>query len=156
MRPKRRDRNKNPFIKILFSTPGEANAGFFLLRVFIGIAFITHGYEKLFVNLANFVMAVEKMGLPWAKFLAITAACSEFFGGILLVFGLLTKISSFFLTCTMFVAVFIANAGIPFEKRELSIAYLICSILFMFKGAGKFSIDYLFFKNMNNSSKFKL
>jgi len=154
MRPIRRDKNKNPVLRMLFCANGDRNAGFFLLRIFVGIAFIIHGYGKTFENLSGFVSYIGKMGIPFANILGTAAAFSEFFGGIFLSVGLFSKISSFFLTCTMFVAVFIAHAGMPFEKRELAIVYLLCSLMFMLKGGGKFSIDYLLFKNMNNSNKF--
>lgn len=129
--------------KIFFSTSPENSAGYMLLRVFVGFAFITHGYGKVFKTFSQFAGYIGSLNIPAPTIAAALAAGSEFFGGILLIFGLCTRITSFLLAGTMFVAAFIAHAATPFAQRELALLYLCCTILFLLKGAGRVSIDYV-------------
>ncbi|MDX9702855.1 MAG: DoxX family protein [Candidatus Auribacterota bacterium] len=127
--------------KILFATSPEKNAGYLLLRIFVGYGFITHGYGKVFKTFSQFAEYIGSLNVPAPTIAAALAAGAEFFGGILLILGLCTRITSFFLTATMVVAAFIAHAGAPFAQRELAFLYLFCSALFLLKGAGSLSID---------------
>ncbi|MFC1484934.1 DoxX family protein [bacterium] len=119
----------------------EGNLVYLALRIFVGFAFMTHGYGKAFAGLKGFSSYVSELGIYFPQILGPIAAWSEFFGGALLIVGLFTRISSFFLACTMAVAVFVAHAGQPFDSKELSLVYLICCLLFLMKGAGKYSLD---------------
>lgn len=132
----------------LFKT-SDVSIGYLLLRIFIGGVFILHGYEIVFTRLAGFSSYVGKLGIPFSGIMGPVAAFSELLGGILLIFGLLTRIASFFLFCTMAVAVFIAHAADPFSVKELAVAYFFCVFMFMLKGGGKFSGDYAIFQKLN-------
>ncbi|MDD5090417.1 MAG: DoxX family protein [Candidatus Wallbacteria bacterium] len=128
-------------LDFLFRTDEDKNWTYALLRVFVGGVFIYHGFPKLFQNFDGFSGMVRGLGFPAPGFFAFMAALAEFGGGVLLIPGLFTRVCAFLMGCTMFVAAFIFHAGHPFAKKELAIAYLICSILFFFKGAGYYSLD---------------
>jgi putative oxidoreductase len=128
------------FKKCMASNDG--NAGYLLFRVFIGAMFITHGYGKVFGGLAGFTGFVGKMGIPLFTVLAPVAAYVEFAGGILLILGLFTRITAFLIVCDMAVAVLVAHAGAPFHVKELALVFLAANLLFLLKGAGKYSLDY--------------
>jgi putative oxidoreductase len=136
---------------MLLETRAEANVGFVILRVFLGCAFMVHGYGKVFLHLSQFAGNVSDMGIPFAGVLAPLAAFSEFFGGLLLVVGLFTRVSSFFLMCTMLVAAFWVHRGQGFGAMELALVYLCATVMFMLKGAGTVSLDYLFFRKRQRS-----
>ncbi len=70
-------------------------------RVFCGIAFIVHGTPKI-LNLAATTDAFQGMGFP--GWMAIPVAILEFFGGIILVTGFLTRIVALLFIVEMFVA----------------------------------------------------
>jgi putative oxidoreductase len=133
--------------KILFG--GEsglspfANIGLASLRIFAGIAMMFgHGFGKMPPS-GKFVELTAKLGFPLPTVFAWSAGLSEFVGGGLLALGLFTRISSFFIAFTMVVAVFVANANEGFAEQEKGLLYLFIAVLFLFKSAGDWSIDYL-------------
>src|SRR5438309_7392769 len=76
-----------------------------VLRVAIGLIFIPHGYSKVFGagGAASFAADLPSYHIP--AFLGYIAAYAEFFGAILLIAGLVTRLDAFLLACTMAVAV---------------------------------------------------
>jgi putative oxidoreductase len=131
--------------KILFG--GEsglsplANTGIVLLRVFAGAALMLgHGYGKLPPS-AGLVERAANMGFPAPSVFAWAAAFSEFLGGAFLALGLLTRISSFFIAVTMSVALLGVHLSDPFDRQEKAFLYLFIALLFLFKGAGDWSLD---------------
>src|ERR1700684_860052 len=69
------------------------------LRLGLGIIFIFHGYPKLFTHSQQTVEAFVKMGFP--AYFAYIAGVLEFFGGIMLVVGLFTRIAGLLLAAEM-------------------------------------------------------
>jgi putative oxidoreductase len=133
--------------QILFGTSPDANAGILILRVFIGAAMMTHGIPKMFGGLEKFTGFVESLGVPAPQVMAFLAAFAESFGALLLAIGLLTRPAAFMLICTMVVAIFGAHGSDGFAKQELAWLYLVPALMFMLKGAGKWSLDFLISKN---------
>lgn len=129
--------------QILFGTTPDANIGILLLRVFIGAAMITHGIPKMFGGLPGFTENVVKMGIPAPHVLAFMAAFSESFGAALLAVGLLTRPAAFLLVCNMAVAIFVALGSQPFAKQEMAWLYFIPALMFLLKGAGRWSVDFM-------------
>jgi putative oxidoreductase len=74
----------------------------FLLRLSIGVIFVQQGYLKLFVSRALFLKLFPSWGFP-ANF-AYIAGALEFFGGILLIFGLLTRLAGLVFAVEMAIA----------------------------------------------------
>ena len=119
-----------------------------LIRSFFGYAFIMHGYGKI---LSPFSWMGEESSVP--SFLQALAAISEFGGGIAIILGLLSRLSSFGIVCTMAVAIYsskfifglelIGKKGGP--SYELASVYFLLSLLFLVTGPGKYSLDKMFF-----------
>lgn len=128
--------------QVFFGTSPDANIGILILRVFIGAAMMTHGCAKLFGGMEQFTGFVTSLGVPAPQVMAYLAALSESLGALLLAIGLLTRPAAFMIICTMSVAVFGALGGQPFAKQELAWLYLVPALMFLLKGAGKWSLDY--------------
>ena len=79
------------------------------LRVVLGIIFIYHGYQKLFGGLAGTGQFFASLGIPLASFFAVIVALVEFFGGIALLIGFLTRWASVLLGIGMLVAFFLVH-----------------------------------------------
>lgn len=119
----------------------QANAGLALLRIFTGVAIaLAHGISKLPPS-DGFIGRVGEMGFPAPTFFAWAAAFSEFGGGILLAFGLLTRVASFFIAITMLVALVGVHAADPFGTQEKAFLFLFISIAFLLNGSGDWSAD---------------
>jgi len=129
--------------KLLFGTTPDASIGILLLRVFIGAALMTHGIPKMFGGLPGFTEGVAGMGIPAPQVMAFLAAFAESFGAAFLAVGLLTRPAAFMIVCTMTVAVFGAHGGQPFAKQEMAWLYFFPALMFMLKGAGRWSVDFM-------------
>lgn len=129
--------------------------GLLVFRLVMGSAFILHGMGKI----------SNPMGWlgegPTPPFMQAIAAYSEFGGGILLALGLLTPLAALAIMGTMVGALVIVHlpAGHPFVSAtggasfESALAYLSAAVLFLCNGAGKFSLDALFFKRFCNKNE---
>lgn len=118
-----------------------ANAGLALLRIFAGVALaFAHGIGKVPPS-EGLITGVANLGFPIPIVFAWAAGLSEFLGGILLALGFLTRISSFFIACTMLTALIGVHGADPFQKQELAFLYFFIAVAFLLKGAGDWSID---------------
>jgi putative oxidoreductase len=119
------------------------------------LIFIPHGYSKVFGAGGPAAFAADMPGYHIPAFFGYLAAYSEFFGAILLIVGLLTRLDAFLLACTMAVAVAVVqlpdalNGAQPgankfFEAMkgiEMPLSLFAgCSAL-MLIGGGRFSLD---------------
>lgn len=128
--------------QILFGTTPDANAGILILRVFLGAAMMTHGVPKMFGGLEGFTGFVSSLGVPAPAVMAFLAAFAESFGALFLLLGVLTRPAALMLVCTMAVAIFGAHGDDGFSGQEKAWLYLVPALMFMLKGAGKWSIDF--------------
>ena len=117
-----------------------------VLRIIAGFLFIQHGAQKLF----GFMAPPQWSSPPILSMVGIAGAL-EFFGGLLLIIGLLTRPVAFILSGLMAVAYFMVHAPQGFwtlqNKGELAALY---SFLFLFlavAGGGAWSIDRLLGRN---------
>jgi putative oxidoreductase len=117
-------------------------------RLFCGIAFIVHGYPKI-MNLEATSQAFSGMGFP--GWMAIPVAILEFFGGILLAAGFLTRILAGLFIVEMLVAgikVHLPNGfdvfhfGDPFARGyEYNLALIVLLAGVILLGPGPLSVD---------------
>ena len=132
---------KNLLFKVTHESTYANEIGLTLLRVFAGLVMaFAHGFGKL-PPTEGFIGGVTEMGLPLPNFMAWMASITESIGGILLAIGLLTRPVSFLLFMTMAVAAFGRHMNDPFKAKELALCYLVVYLVFMIRGAGKFSVD---------------
>ena len=76
-----------------------------IARIVLGIIMLVHGWHKIFPrgSLYNFAQSVSHMGMPY--WLGYVAAFTEFFGGALLILGLLVPIAALGVAIDMAVAI---------------------------------------------------
>jgi putative oxidoreductase len=131
-------------------TASEQSNATLPLRLSAGIIFTAHGAQKLFAWFGGYGLEatgqwMESIGITPGYLMALMAGSAEFFGGLLLIVGLLTRPTSFVLAITMAVAIvtvhlkhglFMSNNGYEFALTLLAI-----SISLMVSGAGKLSLD---------------
>lgn len=120
------------------------------LRIGAGAIFAAHGAQKLFGWFGGYGLEgtagwMTSIGLEPGLLMATLAGSAEFFGGLLLIVGLLTRPVALVLAITMIVAIvtvhiqnglFMANNG-----YEFGLALLVISVGLVFRGAGSLSVD---------------
>jgi putative oxidoreductase len=126
-----------------------------ILRLVLGVVFFAHGAQKMlgwfggfgFAGTMGFFTGMAHIPAPLA-FLAIVA---EFFGGIGLILGFLTRIAAFGIGVNMLVAIMAVHLPFGFfmnwtgtqkgEGFEFHLLVLSIVAFLMIRGAGAFSVD---------------
>ncbi len=113
------------------------------LRLAAGVIFVLHGYGKLFGHAPGmdmFTGMVAGLGFPMPAVFAYLAACSEFFGGLALILGVVPRAASFFLAVVMLVAFFgVKQASLPKADVDLSLLAIVAALGLM--GHGKYALS---------------
>jgi putative oxidoreductase len=142
-------------IRRIYATDDSAATA--ILRVVLGIVFFAHGAQKMlgwfggfgFAGTMGFFTGMMHIPAPLA-FLAIAA---EFFGGIGLILGFLTRIAALGIGVNMLVAIMTVHHTFGFfmnwagaqkgEGFEFHLLVLAMVAFLMIRGGGAFSIDRL-------------
>ena len=140
-------------VRKLFATSDDTATA--ILRVLLGVVFFAHGAQKMlgwfggygFSGTMGFFTGMMHIPAPLA-FLAIAA---EFFGGLGLILGFLTRIAAFGIAVNMLVAITAVHGAFGFfmnwtgaqkgEGFEYHLLVLAITAFLMIRGAGAFSID---------------
>lgn len=113
-----------------------------ILRVVAGLALVTHGYPKI-TNPFGATGMVESLGFYPGVFWAPLLAATEFFGGILIAIGLLTRPAAFAATFVLLVTVYFhwiaQDQG--YSGAEKSIIWAAVMFFFAVRGANRHSVD---------------
>ena len=104
---------------------------------------IHNGLDKL-ADIPGFAEGVVSfIGLPYPVFFSYCAAYIEIIGAVLILLGLLTRLSAGLLLSTMTVAIFfhIKANGLNVTPLETATLYAALYAFFLVNGAGKWSVD---------------
>ncbi|ASP48630.1 DoxX family protein [Cognaticolwellia beringensis] len=147
-------------MKALLAKLTRSNAGYsaLALRLPIGIIFMAHGAQKLFGWFGGYGLEgtggwMESIGLAPGFIMALLAGSAEFFGGLFILLGLLTRPAAIALSLTMVVAIFsvhFAN-GLFMSNNgyEFGLALLAASVSLAFSGSGKLALDNVLAKKLS-------
>ena len=139
-------------LKRLMGTSNDVS--FTILRVVLGVVFFAHGAQKMLGWFGGFgfhatVGFFTHNGMPAA--LAFLVICTEFFGGLGLIVGLLTRIASLGIAGLMIGAIFMVHLPNGFfmnwmgnqkgEGIEYHLLALAVAATLLLRGAGAFSLD---------------
>src|SRR5579872_6832592 len=81
--------------------------GIALMRVMVGVVFLAHGAQKLFVyGIPGTAGFFAHAGIPFPMVSAVLSIGAEFLGGLFLILGLFTRPAAAVLVINMAVAVF--------------------------------------------------
>ena len=121
-----------------------------VVRVYWGWQLIESGWGKLH-NLPKVTDFFTSLNLPMPAQMAVFISCVEFFGGIFLAAGLLSRLAALVLTVNMIMAYVIADreALLSFFSDPDKFAaaapfvFLVASLIVLIFGPGKISLDTL-------------
>lgn len=145
--------NNSTLNKILLSNAGVAAL---ILRVPVGLILAAHGAQKLFGwfgghGLAGTAGYMSSIGMEPGYLMAILAGSAEFFGGLALVLGLLTRPAAVVAGFTMLVAIFSVHIGNGLfasnNGYEYALTLLVVLISLAIQGGGYLSLDNSLAKN---------
>ncbi|MEO5759706.1 MAG: DoxX family protein [Mesorhizobium sp.] len=118
------------------------DAGETVLRVVAGAFLAIHGSQKI-TNPFGAAEMVEGLGFYPGVFWSPLLACTEFFGGILIVIGLLTRPAAFAGMFVLLVTVWfhwmIMDQG--FSGAEKSLLWAAILLFFVIRGGNRHSVD---------------
>src|SRR5438105_7917345 len=109
-------RRKVPMVRRLIGT--DSDTATTILRLVLGVVFFAHGAQKMlgwfggygFTGTMGFFTGV--MYIP--QLFAFLAIVAEFFGGLGLILGFLTRIAAFGIFCNMIVALALVHHNVGF------------------------------------------
>ncbi len=119
--------------------------GITILRFVVGIVFVMHGGQKLFVSGFHATAGMlNHLGIPYPLVMAVVLTLAEFLGGIALIVGLFTRWVAVALAIDMTVALvkvhlhggFFAPGGIEFVMTLLA-----ANLCLALSGAGMLAVD---------------
>ncbi len=122
--------------------------GIAFLRVVVGVVFLAHGWQKLFVlGFASVAGKMQQLGMPLPMPSAVVVTLVEFLGGLGLVLGLRARWAAFFISIDMLVAVLAVHlrGGLFLPKGfEYALTLLAASVALTLLGPGALALDSLF------------
>jgi len=128
----------------------KAGSAAFILRVPVGLILAAHGAQKLFGwfggnGLAGTAQWLSSMGIEPGYLMALLAGGAEFFGGLALVIGLLTRPAALVAAFTMLVAIFSVHIGNGLFAAdggyEYALTLFVALIALAIQGGGYLSVD---------------
>ena len=130
-------------------------AGPLAARLVVGYVFMLSGWGKL-NNLAQMIQNFTDWGIPFPHILTPLVSGMEFFGGIFLMLGLITRVAGGALAVVMAVAIISAKLSDIDSVETLfgfeEASYFVMFFWFAITGAGKASLDYLIERRFGTKS----
>ncbi len=131
--------------KIISTHPLNTDVAALLLRLIFGGLFFYHGYDSLVHYKLYLSYSKDIIGLP-ASVAFNLVVFTQFFCGLFITIGFLTRIMVLPIAFAMSVAVLVAHAKDTFQVKELALLYLLLSTVVFVLGSGKYSVDHLLFR----------
>lgn len=122
--------------------------GITVLRVVVGIVFLAHGGQKLFVwGFSNVAGFFGQVGIPLPMLAAIVVTLVEFLGGLALLVGLCTRWAAIPLAINMLGAMLTVHLKAGFflpDGYEFVLTLLAANVALALLGSGEASLERVF------------
>lgn len=121
--------------------------GITVMRVVVGIVFLMHGGQKLFVwGFGGVAAFLGQVGVPAPMLAGVVITLIEFLGGLALLLGLFTRWIAIPLAIDMLVAIFAVHLRGGFflpNGYEFALTLLAANVALALLGSGEASVDRL-------------
>ncbi len=132
----------SPFASATAKQTGIALA---LVRAVLGVIFVAHGGQKLFVfGVDGVAGGFEQMGIPLPAVTALVVSLIEFLGGLAILAGLGTRVAAGLVAMVMAGAITFAHLPQGFFNPggvEFPLMLMTAALALVVAGSGSFSLD---------------
>lgn len=122
-----------------------AKWGMLPLRIVVGLVFLMHGAQKLFVfGLGGTADIMGKLGLPLPVLCAMIVIAVELLGGLAILLGVFTRVAGALLAFEMLIAIIVVRLSGGFFAPygyEFELTLLAASLTFALNGPGGMSLE---------------
>lgn len=118
-----------------------------LARVIVGVIMVAHGWQKLAGGPGAFgESTLAGLGVPLPVLMGFVVTFVELAGGLLLILGLLSRLSALLLTINLLVATLLVKVDLGLiaaegAGAELDLALIAGFLVVLLAGPGKLSLD---------------
>lgn len=129
----------------------QPDLGLLLVRLMVGVVGIYHGGQKLFgafdgMGIDGFTGFLTSLGVPAPHLSAYLAGGAEFFGGLLILTGILTRLAAIPFAITMLTAILTVHLG-KFNAgtggMEYPLTLLVIAVSLALTGPGRLTVPAL-------------
>jgi putative oxidoreductase len=125
--------------------------GIAVLRWIVGVVFLFHGSQKLFVvHFAGTAAFFRQAGIPLPEVSAVVVTLVEFLGGVALILGVGTRLAAVLLAINMLGAIYFVHGKNGFSMQgggyEYALTLLVANVSLALSGAGICALDNLIWK----------
>jgi len=136
----------------------KAMNGNIIIRLMVGLVFLSEGIQKFLFPDADGVSRFIKIGIPHPEFFAPFTGSTEIICGLLLIVGLVTRLASIPLLIIIVTAICTTKVPMFLDKGFWAAAHegradfcmLLGPIFLLLYGAGKYSLDSTFTSHERN------
>jgi putative oxidoreductase len=137
------------------ANPALLSSGILIIRLTIGILLFTAGSGKVFGWFGGYGVEKTLQGfsqMGFSAFLTYLSMFTEFFGSILLILGLFTRIAAFAVTINMIVATIVSlpRGFLGPTGAQTAFIFLMMSLVILLSGPLSYSIDHFIFSKDHN------
>jgi putative oxidoreductase len=135
--------------------------GLTVLRVVVGIVFLVHGGQKLFLTGFDGVAGfLGSLGVPAPGLFAVIVTLVELLGGLALILGLFTRVVAVLLAVDMLVAILTVHLPNGFLASnngiEFPLVLVAACVALAVAGPGEAALDRAFARRTNNPTLARL
>jgi putative oxidoreductase len=130
------------------ATPAAYDVGLLMLRLTVGVIMFIHGSQKLFgifdgTGISGTAKEFAAVGYPISHVMAVVAGLCETFGGLGLVFGLLTPLAAAAVVGDMINATVVVSKGGFFAPKgfEYELFLTLVAACIALTGPGRYAVD---------------
>ena len=130
----------------LLNSKGVWENGLAIIRVIIGIFLIYHGTQAFVTEeMKGYVQWLADLHVPMPSVMPYVGKATELLGGLCLVLGLFTRVATIMLIINFTFITFVMGHGKIFTENQHPFLFVLLSLIFLFVGPGRWSLDYRIF-----------
>lgn len=130
-----------PMNKLLDPSPIRLSESLAVARIAVGLLTAYHGLEVFDSSLMEGYMSWDAFSGPAAAFMVYAGKSSELIAGLLLTFGLLTRLGGVMLAGTLSYVTFFVGQGRFWYEDQHPFMFVLFGLLFALTGPGAWSLD---------------